>query len=142
MAGKLGDQDQSGINEINITPFVDIVLVLLIIFMISTPAMVYRGMRVNLPKAVNSEDLSHVTLTVMLTADGKLWIDKREISLDDLKNICTKLKQTKTEGDALISADAAVPHGKVMEVADLLKTEGIEQIGFGTASTKGAKAKK
>jgi len=134
MAINLGDQDNSGINEINITPFVDIVLVLLIIFMISTPAMVYRGMRVNLPKAMNSEDLSHVTLTLMLSADGKLWIDKREITMTDLKGICDKLKESKTDGDALISADQAVTHGKVMEVADFLKTQGIHQIGFATSS--------
>ncbi len=134
MAINMGNQDDTGINEINITPFVDIVLVLLIIFMISTPAMVYRGMRVNLPKAMNSEDLSHVTLTLMLSADGKLWIDKREITLQDLKGICDKLKENKTEGDALISADSAVTHGKVMEVADFLKTQGIQQIGFATSS--------
>ncbi len=140
MAMKLGDNDSTGINEINITPFVDIVLVLLIIFMISTPAMVYRGMRVNLPKAVNSVDLSHVTLTVMLTAEGKLYIDKKEITLQDLKGICDKLKENKTEGDALLSADAAVSHGKVMEVADFLKTQGIHQVGFAT-SGGGAQAK-
>lgn len=133
MAMHMGDNDSSqGINEINITPFVDIVLVLLIIFMISTPAMVYRGMRVNLPKAVNSEDQSHVTLSLMLTAEGKLFIDKREITTADLKVILAKLKEAKTAGDALISADAAVAHGKVMEIADLLKSEGIEQVGFAT----------
>lgn len=134
MAMRVGDNDDQGINEINITPFVDIVLVLLIIFMISTPAMVYRGMRVSLPKAVNSEDQSHVTLNVLIQADGKLFIDKREITLADLKGICAKLKESKTGGDALISADAAVTHGKVMEVADLLKSEGIDQVGFATSA--------
>lgn len=138
MSIQFRDGEDQGINEINITPFVDIVLVLLIIFMISTPAMVHRGMRVNLPKVFKSEDLSHVTLKLMMAADGRLFIDRRQVSVDELKNVCRKLKESKADPDALVSADKDVPHGKVMEIAAVLKDSGIVNIGFATDSA-GAK---
>ena len=140
MAGHIGNRhDNDGINEINITPFVDIVLVLLIIFMISTPAMVYRGLKVALPKAYTGEDLSHVTMNVSITKDGSVYLDKRKVTFDDLKKAFATLKNSQVASDALLSADSEVPHGKVMEVADLLRANGVAQVGFATASVKNEK---
>lgn len=133
MAMQPTSRESDGINEINITPFVDIVLVLLIIFMISTPAMILRGTKVSLPKAKRSEDMSHVTLNLMIQKDGTLLLDNRQVSLEDVKKAFQKLLDNKMPGDAVISADSAVPHGKVMEVSDVLRELGITQIGFGTA---------
>ena len=132
MAGRIGSGEQESINEINITPFVDIVLVLLIIFMISTPAMVMRGARVNLPKVVNSEDMSHVTFKLMIQKDGALFLDNRPVSVADVEKAFKKIVDNEIAGDAVISADAAVTHGKVMEIADKLRSMGITQIGFAT----------
>lgn len=139
MAGNIERRhDNDGINEINITPFVDIVLVLLIIFMISTPAMIYRGMKVQLPKAATGEDLSHVTLNISVTKDGSIFLDSRKITLDDLKRAFAKMKEQQAQSDALISADSEVPHGKVMEISDFLRSQGVAQVGFATASAGGA----
>lgn len=135
--------ESDGINEINITPFVDIVLVLLIIFMISTPAMVMRGQRVNLPKVANSEDMSHVTLKVGITKEGTLLLDNRPVALDDVKRAFKKVSENQAAGDAILSADAAVSHGKVMEVADALRSMGVTQVGFATlgGTSEGQKKK-
>lgn len=143
MAAKISGSEQESINEINITPFVDIVLVLLIIFMISTPAMVMRGARVNLPKVVNSEDMSHVTFKLMIMADGTLWLDNRQVNMATVEQAFKKLTENEIGGDAVISADAAVTHGKVMEIADKLRSLGITQIGFAAigGSNVNAKAK-
>lgn len=143
MAAKITGSEQESINEINITPFVDIVLVLLIIFMISTPAMVMRGARVNLPKVVNSEDMSHVTFKLMIMADGTLWLDNRQVNMATVEQAFKKLTENEIGGDAVISADAAVTHGKVMEIADKLRSLGITQIGFAAigGSNVNAKAK-
>ena len=144
MAGNIGNRhDNDGINEINITPFVDIVLVLLIIFMISTPAMVYRGLKVSLPKAATSEDMSHVTMNISITKDGNIHLDSRKETIEDLKKAFQRLKETQVASDALISADNEVPHGKVMEVADFLRSVGVAQVGFATRSaTSGSGTKK
>lgn len=142
MAGRIGSgTEQEAINEINITPFVDIVLVLLIIFMISTPAMIMRGARVNLPKVVNSEDMSHVTFKLMILADGTLWLDNRQVTVGAVEQAFKKLVENEVAGDAVISADASVTHGKVMEIADKLRSMGITQVGFATLGGSTQKAK-
>lgn len=140
MALKVDSSNQDGINDINITPFVDIVLVLLIIFMISTPALVYKGMRVSLPTLKNSEDISHVTLNFLLDKEGKLFLDSRPISFEQLAVVFQQLSATRTHSDAIISADAAVPHGRVMEVADFLRGNGLKEVGFAGAGGSSKKA--
>lgn len=132
MAINMGGFKQEGINEINITPFVDIVLVLLIFFMISTPAMVYRGMHISLPKTVHGEDLSHVTLRITVNQAGEMFLDQRKVSLDELRNAVAKMKTSGASTDAIISADSEVTHGKVMHVSDVLQGLGILEVGFAT----------
>ncbi len=133
---QMAGQEGEGLNEINITPFVDIVLVLLIIFMISTPALVHRGMKVALPKAVISEDMSHVTLKLMLLADGKLLLDARPITLADLNAAVEKLNRAKVPVDAIVAADGEVTHRKVIEISDILRGYGVADIGFGVEPMK------
>jgi biopolymer transport protein ExbD len=139
MAINLGSSENEGINEINITPFVDIVLVLLIIFMISTPAMVYRGMKISLPKTVHGEDLSHVTLHITVKDDGDIFLDQRKVSVEELKAAVEKVKNAGASTDAIISADEKVTHGKVMEISDSLQGLGILEVGFATKAGKGKK---
>jgi len=133
MAGGIlpnGDSNQ-GINEINIIPLVDIMLVLLIIFMISTPLLMSKSLKVALPKAVNGTEAGRVTLNLMVNEEGKLLLDKKPISEDDLKNVIKELAESETPGDAIVSADKSVAHGRVLEVVDTLRSYGIREIGFG-----------
>ncbi len=136
----INTNNSQGINEINITPFVDIVLVLLIVFMISTPALVSKGMKVKLPEVKSGQLLSHVTLKIMITRDEKYFIDRQQVALDGISGIVTTLRKKDPSGDAIISADAEVSHGIVMGVADRLKAAGISNIGFAAQVPKrGAK---
>lgn len=128
----LGNEEGQGIYDINITPFVDIVLVLLIIFMISTPMLLYKGLKLDLPSTVNSEDISHVTLNLYVTREGHYYLDKNKIELSDFKKTFSQLLKSKTKLDAVISADKEVKHGRVIDLADALKSLGINQIGFNT----------
>jgi biopolymer transport protein ExbD len=133
MAGRLSRSSggDEGINEINITPFVDIALVLLIIFMISTPALVYKGMRVSLPKVDKAEDITHVTLRITMDEAGKLELDGRPVTVEELKKIYTGLHENRAAVDAIIAADRKVMHGDVLSVVDALRSIGVEQVGFG-----------
>jgi biopolymer transport protein ExbD len=140
MAANLSRAESEGINEINITPFVDIVLVLLIVFMISTPAMMYRGMKVQLPAAVNAQDMGRVTLKVAVLTDGTTQLDGHTVTREQLRAAALKIRENKMRGDALIQADKMATHGSVMEVFDLLKAEGLDPIGFGTSTV--AKSRK
>lgn len=130
MAGRI-HSETDGINEINITPFVDVMLVLLILFMISTPALVFRGLRVALPKTKTGEDLSHVTLRIYVKKTGEIYLDSRQVSPEELKNAAATVKKAGSSMDALIFADREVSHGRVMEVSDTLRELGALEVGFG-----------
>jgi biopolymer transport protein ExbD len=134
MAGKLpglGQGTDDAIAEINITPFVDIVLVLLIVFMISTPLLMSKTMKVALPRASQNEEAGRVTLSLFVTADGNLLLDKKPIDEAGLKDVIRQLGEAEVPGDAVISADKNVPHGKVIAVVDVLRSNGVREVGFG-----------
>lgn len=135
MASKNGNNNSS-FTEINITPFVDVMLVLLIIVMISTPALVYKGMRISLPKVKQAEDVTHITLSFHLDKTGKLSLDDKTVSVEEVVKIYEDLGHNKTASDAILLADQEVPHGKVIELADRLRDIGIQQIGFGVYKQK------
>lgn len=131
MAGHSTPNSDGSISEINIIPFVDISLVLLIIFMISTPALVYKQMQVSLPRAVSGKDVSHVTLNLYVTSDGQMKLDDKAISVAELKQVISNIDK-RMPLDAIVSADKSAPHGAVMTVADELRLAGITQVGFAT----------
>lgn len=139
MAGLGKKPDDNGLYDINITPFVDVVLVLLIIFMISTPALVMKGMRVSLPKVVKAEDVSHVTLNLAVDAKGAIALDGKPVTLEELKKIYQGLGASKVAADAILAADSEVSHGKVLAVVDALRQIGVEQVGFGVTSSGAAR---
>lgn len=130
MAIKNLDSQSDGIHDINITPFVDIVLVLLIVFMVSTPAMIYQGIRVALPKATTAEDISHVTLRFTLAKDGALYLDQKRITTKEVQNILSSLEARKVNVDALIAADKETAHGNVIELGDMLRAHGVGAVGL------------
>ncbi|HEY0882951.1 MAG TPA: biopolymer transporter ExbD [Archangium sp.] len=126
MAGGSQQDDGDEITGINVTPLVDIVLVLLIIFMVTANMIVKETVEVDLPKAANSDDKT-VQGPVMLTIDkdAKIFFDGVETEptglMDKLKAAVAKDKDVR----AIISADQSLNYGKVMNVIDLVKEAGI-----------------
>ena len=118
----------SPIAEINVTPFVDVMLVLLIIFMVTAP-MMQQGVEVNLPKAEGKGFTEEARLVISITKDKKIYIDdKGKIALKALD------KRLKSEAgkEVLIKADSVVPYGYVMKVMARVKKAGIEKVGMVT----------
>lgn len=115
--------------EINVTPFVDVMLVLLIIFMVAAPMMT-QGLDVDLPKTRTvqtlPEDSDHLVLTVR--RDGSIFIDEYAVSLDDLNAQLTRLFQNKNRL-LYLQADKDVPYGVVVRVMAEVKEAGIERLG-------------
>ncbi|MBI2518971.1 MAG: biopolymer transporter ExbD [Bdellovibrio sp.] len=127
MAGKDVDLDSlDGINEINITPFVDVVLVLLVIFMVTAPVMLKESLKVNLPKTLTS-DLSTKSKTIGLaiTKDGQVIFNGELVSEENLKLKLIELQKTAPETTFLISADIDTRHGAVVGMMDMLKKNGL-----------------
>jgi biopolymer transport protein ExbD len=130
MAGKAGDEEDGLIAGINVTPLVDVTLVLLIIFMVTAKIIVSQGLPMDLPKAASGEEVQTV-FSVELTADGKTVVDSKPVPSDEDVSGLAKEAKTKTKDlRAVIRADKKVEHGRVIHVLDLLKRAGVAKIAF------------
>jgi biopolymer transport protein ExbD len=130
MAGGANDDDDGLIAGINVTPLVDVTLVLLIIFMVTAKIIVSQGMPMDLPKAASGESLQTV-FSVELSADGKTRVDSNVVPNDEAISALAKDARTRTRDlRAVIRADRKVEHGRVIHVLDLLKRAGVAKIAF------------
>jgi biopolymer transport protein ExbD len=133
MAGTSSARSPAGaITGINVTPLVDITLVLLIIFMVTAKIIVHNhSLAVDLPKAASAERLQEV-LSFVLLADGSIQVDGQGLPDDDAVLSRARAAVSKdAELRAAIQADGSVPHRRVMHLLDLLKQAGVGKIGFG-----------
>lgn len=115
--------------EINVTPFVDVMLVLLIIFMVTTP-MMNEGLDVDLPETKQVEslptELDHMVMT--LKEDGTIYLDEYKVSIDELEGYLTRLVTEKNKG-LFLQADTNVPYGIVVDIMGRIRAAGIEKLG-------------
>ncbi|MCZ6685171.1 MAG: protein TolR [Candidatus Dadabacteria bacterium] len=124
------------LSEINVTPFVDVMLVLLVIFMVTTPIL-YQGVNVNLPKT-DSQPMSSLDregkVVVTLNSDGAIFIEKEEYSLSDLRIEIRRLMSEKgkdvREENVFLRADRSVPYGTVVEVMSEIRNAGVTKLGL------------
>ena len=132
-------QDGSGaISEINVTPLVDVVLVLLVIFMVTAPMIAAQGILVDSPKASTGVPVQS-TLNLAITKDGTLLVssDKGEtrFAADERRrasDILDKFHQEHPDSKAVIAGDKDISHGAVMEVIDMVRAAGIEKFALRT----------
>jgi biopolymer transport protein ExbD len=129
MAGGARNNEDDIISDINITPFVDVTLVLLIIFMVTATYIVAKSIPVDLPEAGTGEDIV-TTFAVTMTDDGNIYLDGAKIDEGKLKQ---KLRATKKENKdirVIIDADKSIAHGKVVHVIDLVRKEGVAKFAI------------
>ena len=135
MGASLGGDDDDAIVSINITPFVDIILVVLIIFMVTTTTIVERSIKVELPEASTGESVNKdVSVAIQMLADRSLTLDGAPITWDNLRAfIRSERAKTKADGAeliCLIGADKVVPHGEVVQIIDLVRQEGVTKFAI------------
>jgi biopolymer transport protein ExbD len=126
MASKIFAEEDDVIAEINIVPFVDIVLVLLITFMLTSSAIVRASISVELPTAASAGAAVSSTLNIVLDAQGKLYLDGREIDQTALGAHVARVSWQEKDLQAVISADKSVGYGLVVQVIDLVKSNGVK----------------
>jgi biopolymer transport protein ExbD len=134
-AGSSRRRRRGGITGINVTPFVDISLVLLIIMMVSSTYIVSQSLKVELPKTATSDQAVPRTYVVTLSQDGQLLFNDEATTLDKLRD---KLKQARTTEDVslVITADRRTEHGKVVEVIDTAKLANVTKFAINVERTK------
>lgn len=135
MAGGLGDDNEGMISGINVTPLVDVTLVLLVIFMVTARIINAQGMPMDLPKAASGEEIQTI-FSVELSIDGSAHVDSKPVKDDEAIGALAKSAHQKNpELRAVIRADRKVEHGRVIHVLDLLKRAGVSKIAFAVTPT-------
>jgi biopolymer transport protein TolR len=139
MAMRFGQDDDLGdLSEINVTPLVDVMLVLLIIFMITAP-MLSQGLDVQLPTAEGRsfELASNNPAKITVTSNGGVLIDGARVGADNLDQTLGPMLRAKKIKRAVLEADRGVPYGRVIEVLDVMNRAGVEQLGMITKPPEG-----
>ncbi len=133
MATKYSDSSEDLISEINIVPFVDIILVILIIFMVTTPLIIRPSLNVDLPKAASGQTTTPSSLSISIHQSGRIFFNgKRLKNLKELKQIAKKLVAKNPKIQAIISADKSASHGQVVKVLDTVKSSGVRRFAITT----------
>ncbi|MCU0663127.1 MAG: biopolymer transporter ExbD [Myxococcota bacterium] len=129
MAGTMKHSEDEIISDINVTPFVDVALVLLIIFMVTATYIIAQSIPVDLPKAATGEEVV-ATFAVTLTADGQTYLDGERIDESGLRKKIGLARARSADVRVIIAADASVVHGKVVRVIDLVRQEGVSKFAI------------
>lgn len=129
MQNKNGSDDAM-MAELNVTPLVDVMLVLLIIFIVTAPMIVPQSMKVNLPKtqAVSQQDNAK-NAQLIVEASGQLTFEGQQVSDKDL-GLLLKEKSSTPQFQLQVSADKAVPYGRVAEIMAIAQSNGVTKMSF------------
>ena len=119
-------------SEINVTPFVDVMLVLLIIFMVTAPMMI-EGVEVDLPQTeAKSVKTSEDPLILTVTKEGGIFLERTEIKPEDLENRIRSILKYRDDKEILLKADKDALHGFVVRVMAGMKRAGVDKLGIVT----------
>jgi biopolymer transport protein ExbD len=125
-----GGEDAAVVSGINLTPLVDITLVLLIIFMVTATFVSEQGLQVKLPKVVTRENAPAPAITVALGRDGHLRLMKQDLTLSELQARMAREVQLDRGVKVFFKADSDLPYFRVAEVLDALKQAGVRQVAL------------
>ena len=130
MAASAKMDDDDGINEINITPLVDVMLVLLVIFLVASVYIVKDAIEVDLPKAAKTSDVVETTLSIVLDRNGALYLNGNASDQTAIAKACEVAAAENPNAQAIIAADNEVKHGEVIKVIDLVRTHGLTRFAI------------
>lgn len=130
MASKISGDNDEPIADINIVPFVDIILVVLIIFMVTTPLIMKPSINVSLPKAGSGDETTPSELSITISADGAVLLNGKPSDEAGINTYAAQLAGQRPDVQAIISADKEVPHGRVVAIIDAVKSGGVKKFAI------------
>jgi biopolymer transport protein ExbD len=139
MAGFNNQSDDELVSAINVTPLVDVVLVLLVIFLITAPIIYQSAIKVRLPSAKTAEKTEKSLLNFTITKDGQVTWNRDRIDWDTLGKRLATLGPQDADATAMISADEAAAHGLVIRLMDTLRQAGINRFAMSVDSRPAGK---
>ena len=135
--GSRDNNNRGAMSQINVTPLVDVMLVLLIIFMVTAP-MMQQGVQVNLPKAqAKALNPQEESVVVSIDSSSRISINSSEIPSGELKPKLSAMFESRTKKEVFLKADRTVPYGEVVKAMAEIKGAGIERLGMITEPSQG-----
>ncbi len=130
MAADLNSSEDEPITDINITPFVDVVLVLLVIFMVTAPMMVQKVLEVQLPSSESVDQVDPETIAVAITSTGQFLLNGQITTKSFLLESAKSAVDLNKDVQVLIAADQEAAHKHVVSAIDVIKQAGVENFAF------------
>ena len=122
--------DDAAITSINVTPLVDIILVVLIIFMATAPMISRRALKVDVPKAAHHEKAATEAVQVAFNAQREITADGKKVSAEDLSALLARRAAGEPELHVTLSADKTIPYGEVVGLLDVIRGAGVRKLGL------------
>ncbi|MBN1592666.1 MAG: biopolymer transporter ExbD [Candidatus Coatesbacteria bacterium] len=133
---RLGSRRRNAITDVNITPIVDVMLMLLVIFILTAPVIRY-GLDIGLPKGTFGEENTRHAVIVSLGRGGGIFVQDRSVEMADLVGVLEEELLTGPASKVMIAADKSISYGRVMGILSLIKTAGIDNVYLLTEPDKG-----
>jgi biopolymer transport protein ExbD len=118
--------------EINVTPLMDIVFIMLIFFIVTSTFVKEPGAEINRPEAVTAKERKFATILVAIDAENKIWIDKDEVTLDTVRTAVEQLAQENPKGTAVVQVDRKAQSRYLVEVVNQIRAAGVSEIAVST----------
>jgi biopolymer transport protein ExbD len=125
--------DDSSSSEINISPLIDVVFILLIFFIVTTVFIDEAGVEVNKPRAASAEDLEKHSILIAVTANGQVYQGGRSIGIDGVRSVVAAMLESDETIPVIIQGDTAASHGIVVKVIDAAKLAGAKTVNLATS---------
>ena len=119
-------------SEVNISPLIDVVFLLLIFFIVTTVFIKETGIEVSKPRAASAEDLEKRAILIAVTSEGRVWYGGREIGMDGIRAVVSALMEEDSGMPVIIRADAAAPTEDTVKAVDAAKLAGAESVSLAT----------
>ena len=132
MGRKVREEEEDA--AIDMTPMLDIVFIMLIFFIVTTVFVKQAGIDVNKPEGVMAKKFKNANIFIAVTEDGVVWIDRRKISLEEVRPTVEKLLLEQPTEAVFIQADVKAKHGVVIEIMDQVKQAGVDQVAIAVRS--------
>jgi biopolymer transport protein ExbD len=124
--------DSKEFSEINITPFTDVVLVLLIIFMIASPILMTGALKIKLPVAESSETVVKKNVEVFINEKNEIYVNNKIVPVNQLETILKTEYAIKNNTEVIVNGDNSITHGSFIHILDIVKRSGASKLLIGT----------